>query len=379
MNLSFTYPNTRLFSYLCLLLKKQNFMMRRLLPLFIFTAAITFLSSCSEKFDIGAPYKNITVVNSLLDMSDTAHYIRIQKAFLDQNKSALVMATVPDSSFYASLIVVVKQLGSGNNVLNTYTLDRVDLNTEGYQKTSGTFFTSPNYAYKFKNSLNPNYTYRVVVTNTASGEVDSSETAILDTSSFVVDQILFNTSYKVSFYSTNPNQYLDFSGSLPSAAAMYQIFIRVHWIDSTSSSGVQKYADWTVTPATAALQNNSFDASQLKIPDLNFFYFLRDNLGIPTAGVARYLQGIDLLVYGGSSALYNYQQLALTAGTGITGQDIEPVYTNIKGKSVFGLFAARGMKGIYNIDFDNATKDSLLLSPSIQAILNGVNIRGFKH
>ncbi|MBS1689466.1 MAG: hypothetical protein JSS96_12130, partial [Bacteroidetes bacterium] len=69
------------------------------------TLAIGLLicSSCSEKFKVAAPYKSITVAYGLMDMSDTAHYVRIQKAFLDENKSAITMAQNPDSNYFPQL------------------------------------------------------------------------------------------------------------------------------------------------------------------------------------------------------------------------------------------------------------------------------------
>src|ERR1700733_8021169 len=109
--------------------------------------ALLFTASCSTKFKIAAPYKNITVVYGFLDEGDTAHYIRIQKAFLDQNKSAVTMSQTPDSSFYSNIDVIVKRINvltTTGSPSDTIHLNRVDLDLEGYPKQAGTFFTSPN-------------------------------------------------------------------------------------------------------------------------------------------------------------------------------------------------------------------------------------------
>ncbi len=373
MILSFTCPNNSLLSYICLPLKKKDFMLQRFLTAVSLIIAINFLSACSTKFDIAAPYKNITAVNALLDMGDTAHYVRIQKAFLDQNQSALVMAQVADSSFYSQLTVAIKRIDVSGSVVGIDSLYRVDLNVEGYQKQGGTFFTQPNYAYKFKTPLNPSYTYRLVIKNPLSGDMDSAQTAIIDTGAIQVFQFAI-PSYKIQLFGSNPNQVFGFIGTIPNTVAMYEGIMRVHWVDSTNTSSVQQYADWDFSPVSGVQQLGSFSTST---PCIDFFYFLRDNMGAPATGVRRYLEGVDIFIYGGSADLYNYQQLGLTAGTGITGSDNEPVYTNIKGANVMGLFAARGMKADYDIDFDLATKDSFVTSSTIKTILSGVNVVGF--
>ncbi len=373
MNMRPKYQNTRLFSYLCQPLKNIVFMTQRFLPAILLVLLMSFLSACSDKFNVAAPYKNITVVNAIFNMGDTAHYVRVEKAFLDQNKNALVMATVPDSNFYTQLNVVVKEVNQFNFVVNTYTLYRVDMDAEGYPKDPGTFFNSPNYAYKFKNALNPVDSFRIVITNTASGEVDSSTSAIIDVNGFQVIQFN-NISYKISLYGTNPNQKFDLGGNLPSQAVVYQGIMRIHWIDSTGTSSTPKYLDWNFTSLQTPTNANNFD---LSTADLNFYYFLRDNMGAPSPGVNRYLQGVDMFIYAGSSSLYNYQQLALSAGTGIAGLNSQPVYTNIRGKSVTGLYGSTGTIADYNIDFDLATKDSLVSSPTLQGIIAGLNIVGF--
>src|ERR1035437_8823834 len=74
---------------------------------FTLTLSVAFLllSGCSQKFNTAAPYKNVTIIYGYLDMSDTSHYIRIEKAFSDQNKSAYTMVQIPDSSYYEHLNV----------------------------------------------------------------------------------------------------------------------------------------------------------------------------------------------------------------------------------------------------------------------------------
>ena len=377
----------KLIYYLCLLFKRKLFMKKILIPALLGIAVCSFLSSCSEKFDVAAPYKNITTVFGLLDISDTAHYIRVEKAFLDQNKSAIVMSQVPDSLYYPESQIVVTVQAINNSfspptIANTYTLSRVDLNNEGYPKASGAFTNSPSYAYKFKANLDPSLSYRIRVQNLATGEIDSTDTRIIDSSSSVFN---INAPYFDPSIVNNPftsltrlTSYVSVQGQAPSASAMFEGIIRVHWTDSnaTAHTSTQHSADWNFDNSPVGTgSGGTYVNYTLKSAVANFYYFLRDNIGVAPAGVTRYLTKLDVLVYAGNSDLYKYQQIGLLLGTGITGLDSQPLFTNMKGNNVYGLFAARGEIGNYGYVYaDVNTRDSILYSPGIQSIIKDLNI-----
>ena len=79
--------------------------MKKCLGIFIASMIALGMGSCSEDFDIAAPYKDITVVYGLMNIGEPVQYIRIQKAFLDPNKSALEVAKIPDSNYYRNITV----------------------------------------------------------------------------------------------------------------------------------------------------------------------------------------------------------------------------------------------------------------------------------
>jgi len=61
--------------------------------------------SCKTDFNVVADWQDISIVYGLLDPTDTAQYIKINKAFLDKNTSALIIAQNPDSLYYQNLDV----------------------------------------------------------------------------------------------------------------------------------------------------------------------------------------------------------------------------------------------------------------------------------
>ncbi|MBL7719500.1 MAG: hypothetical protein JNL72_11730 [Flavipsychrobacter sp.] len=339
-------------------------------------AATTLLtSSCSEDFDVAAPYKNVTFVYAMLNQADTAQYIRIQKAFMDQDKSSLDMSKIADSSFYADgvLDVVVKEIQNGS-VISTTPLTRVRMENEGYPKQDGQFFTGPNYAYKYippgpGNRLNKNYLYRLEIKNTQTGEEYSAETNIIPTDTNRGNFYIYAFGDPTINYAPDP---LTFTKTVPAASMRYELIVSVpspartlegtirffYWEkNNTLQTEEQKYVDF---PFAQTLVNSG--NGTLSVPNSAFYYFFRDNLGPAPANTVRYLDSCDIYVYAGSQALEDYRALNGAQG-GITSNEIKPIYTNMKGNNVYGLFTTRGVRIGRNLAINGATLDSLYTNP----------------
>lgn len=326
------------------------------------------LGSCSEDFTVAAPYKNITIVYGLVNMLDSAHYIRIEKAFLDENKSAFDMAKEPDSSFYKQLDVKIKEYANGT-LISTTTLDKVDMNLEGYPKDTGIFFTSPNYAYKTKKTLSPSYKYRLVITNPETGVVDSSEIDIVDATSMQITNATLSD-YTIKLSQTTPTDVQKYSiyYKVPATARYVEGVMRFHWVDKNTSSGEETdhYADYTFDSREVD------NIKKLSAPTIQFYSFLRDAMLTAPANVERYMDSTDLYLYAAGSDLYNYIVTAQVQAGGITADQLKPIFTNIQGPDVYGLFASRAYFVKENVPFDQATIDSFKMN----AITAPLNIKG---
>ena len=107
-----------------------------------------FLAACSNEFEVTAPWKEVPVVYGLISPDDTAHYVRVEKAFLDPEKSALEIAKIADSIYYPeNAITVFLERDSDKK---RFQMTRVDGAKEGYPRKDGIFATSPNWLYKVK-------------------------------------------------------------------------------------------------------------------------------------------------------------------------------------------------------------------------------------
>ena len=334
-----------------------NQYMKPITTLVAFVATLLVFSSCSEKFNVAAPYKSYKVIYGLLDRLDTAHYIRIQKSYLDESLSALVMAQNPDSNFFSNLEVKIEALTLSGARQGTYILKRVALDSLGIEKPEGTFFTKPNYAYKFTNLLEPTYIYKLVVTDKNTGDVDSAYSPVIDdvsNTSFYINYIDdTNKNLKgLEFANTNPFQTIEIQGQYRAPSnysfngyntpvGLVQGFIRFKWVDSNIINGskIARYYDYNLGYTNVSA--NSF-AYSVKNMDLHTAIF--SGMGNAPDNIVRLIDRCEIKVYLGTYDFNTYLQVAAVQGTGLTGNEIQPTYTNIKGKDVLGLFTARGLR-----------------------------------
>jgi len=350
--------------YICI----PKFNMKKILSLSVVCClALLGFNSCSEDFQVTAPYKDITFVYGFLDMKDTAHYIRIQKAFLDESKGAIEMAKTPDSSFFndadlkVEMKVVNPLLPAPNNLVNIIYLNRVDLNMEGYPKDSGIFFSNPSYAYKFKDNLNASYKYRLVITNLRNGTKDSSEINIINANKFYLNLPTF---YKLKFDQTIPNELYKYNLVINFDANSYVKYmegiIKFNWVekDVIKGTSVRKSANFNIESKPTS------NKSQEPLTSYNsrFFSFLRDAIGTAPDGVERYMDSCDIMVYGGGVDYYNYTITKLIQ-SGLTADQSKPIFTNVSGKDVYGVFTTRTLITRLNVPIDTATMDSLKVNP----------------
>lgn len=348
--------------------------MQKILYSIAFLLLMITVLSCKDKITIAAPYKDVIVIYGLLDAADTAHYVRIQKAFLDENESAYDMAKVADSNYLKNLSVKVEKINSEGEIDSTFTLTRVDLNKEGYPKDSGAFFNDVNYAYKFTNSLLPAYTYRLVVTNLNTGKADSAETPIIDESKNVFRVSFFNTvNNKIDFSDTASYKLYQLGFTAPATAQIFSGMMRIRWYDVNLSTGdsVLQQRDWNFASTALDYVAPGSNAVTLEVHNLDFYHFLAKAMGPAPTGIVRHMAYNDIFIYAATHDFYEYQLIATNQQNGITGQYVHPNYTNVKGPDALGLFAGRAIRAGYHFYFNSFTINSLMAS----SIMAGTNIK----
>lgn len=323
------------------------------------------LASCSNEFDIAAPWKNIPVMYAMLSPKDTAHYVRVEKAFLDPDGSALVAAQQPDSIYYDpnSIDVYIQKVGAQQR----YPLSRVDGVLEGITRDSGIFAESPNWLYKIKpaqfGGLEPGASYRITLEFKDGSSPVFAEAAI-----------------PKDFIPTEPNPQLipvriGFSNQLPTNiiwrtdvnGVLFNVNLRVRYREEDANGNLVKREtlEWFVgntkreeAPVGAGLYRAKIAASGQA-----FFRLLAEKIPPANIGHFRYFENVEITIEGGGKEIEDYQ-ITAQANAGITGAEIISTFTNLQPAGAgFGIVTAKNTLVRTDIRMTTATVDSMNVDP----------------
>lgn len=146
-----------------------------------FGVLIILLSiGCSTDVDLYADYKDITVVYGLINPNDSVHYLKINRAFIQDGVTATDLASNSHNFNYGEndLVVTVEERdGNDGSWVNAYTLERV---SNEIPKDDGVFDNSTNVLYKFNtNGVNSNNLYKLSIYNQVLDKYITAETDIV--------------------------------------------------------------------------------------------------------------------------------------------------------------------------------------------------------
>jgi len=312
---------------------------------------------CDNDVDVIGEWKEIPIVYGVLRPQDTATYIKIEKAFLPPNTSALQVAKNPDSLYFAENDLEVKLYA--NNVF-VATLPRVDAALEGYPKDTGIFAQTPNYAYKIRQTLQPNVNYKLELASSRTGAVYTTQAQTIDISGFLITAPSSSRTVRWSYDDGNSVVFNDvkFDWREPSNADVYDMTILFNYDEyEVDINGVEvpnsrqtKVLEWNV------VQNYIPDGVvDRQINGRNFYLYLAAKLsdvtGTNIKRCPRSTMGVVLDAGGEDLALYIQSGLA-NDGL-ISGLFPTPPYSNVS--NGYGVFSA-----IYT-----ARKDNIPLDPTV--------------
>lgn len=326
------------------------------------------LAACSNDFDVAAPWKEIPVAYAILSPRDTAYYVRIEKAFLDPEKSALEVAQIADSLYYPenAITVYLQRVSTGDR----FQMHRVDGALEGYPRKGGIFASQPNWLYKIKpeemDSLNREETYRLIIERTDGRPPVTAQTTIpRDFTFFKPNPTL--TPPRINFF---PSSTADVEWRSDSNAVKFNVFFTIRYREEASDGSVQhKQLVWKAAEDAELTQlgGGNLYRGQTKIPAINFYRFLNENIA-PTNTVFRYFERLDIQVIGGGKEIQEFL-VSSSANSGLTGAEVLPTYTNLS--EGYGVFTAKNSVTLAQILIETKTVDSMNLHP----LTTGLNFR----
>jgi hypothetical protein len=131
----------------------------------------TLLIGCENEIDLAGEFEDTTVVYGLLSASEDTNFIRVQKAFLEENTNALELAENPDNIYYDNLTVKLKNQQTGKEF---------ELESIKKKKEEGDFASAGHRVYFTTEKLKVNEPYQLQVIQ-ADGKLTTATTTILET------------------------------------------------------------------------------------------------------------------------------------------------------------------------------------------------------
>ncbi len=345
--------------------------------LLLIPAAALLWAACSNDFDVTAPWKEIPVVYAIISPKDTAYYVRVEKAFLDPEKSAAEIAQIPDSLYYppSAITVYLERKSNGQR----YQMTRVDGNLEGYVREAGFFANQPNWLYKFKpadatQQLQEGETCRLVIVR-ADGKPDiTAETTLPGTFRFQKP----NQQSIPPLIAFGPNSPTTFEWRCDENGVYFNLDMLIQYREQTPSGQflARKTLRWPVFKNQKRNTSGSGGAfgfsGSAKISANQFYQFLTDSIQPASescGGCYRFFEGIDLLLEGGGKEIENYL-ITANANEGLTGAEVLPSYTNIS--EGFGIFTGKNQHLLTGCRVSTQTVDSMATHPTV-GLLNFKN------
>ncbi|NET36734.1 MAG: hypothetical protein F6K19_32685 [Cyanothece sp. SIO1E1] len=321
------------------------------------TGIIFSTVSCSTDFDIEAEWRDIPIVYGFLSTQDTAHYIRVEKAFLEPGGNALEIAQIADSLYYdPSVSIAIEKISTGERFL----LDRVDGNLEGYPRVEGPFANTPNILYKITRSelnLKSEEEVRLVIERGDAKVPVTAETTVIGDL-----ELLENLPREpINFGAYNTE--LRIGWEVSSAARLFDLRFLLHYRESDPnqpSNLLPKTLEFVLDRAIEREDESIRVSYFLRSGD--FFQFLGGALPVLSAGF-RVFDGIDIQVVAAGEEFLELTKIG-QANLGITSANEVPIYTNLsEGRGIFSSKAT-------------ALREGLSLGPvSIDSLQNGVFTR----
>lgn len=319
---------------------------------------------CSNEVEVIGLWKDIPVVYGVIDQRDSINYIRIERAYLPPNRSALEVAKIPDSLYFdtAEVDVVMYYINiHGDTLLWDTPLQYVNLVDEGIIRDSGTFAHNPSYAYKFYSSFSSifsnNIDYLLKIENHKTGNTFWARTERVDrtNNSLSGPSLITTPSYSLAPYRPIVWRELNNQGDEVYAtltvemtpegfASIYDYKFRFYYkeyeIDNQGnqipSTVVDKSVEWKAASDFIPAANNQ---TKRIINGEAFYQFLASALSDVTGTNTRRCAGyLEVYVDGGSESLMNYI-IARQANEGyVEGLYPSAPYSNVSGG--FGVFAS---------------------------------------
>jgi hypothetical protein len=298
------------------------------------------LVSCQKEFTVTTEKQEAYAVYCLLNLKDSAQYVRINRVFLTPVDPSVYLQEADSVNINAEYFEVTLQpfledIAEPPLVFHP---------SEDYIKEDGTFSTGHYKTFKTSRYLLPDRNYVLSVRNLQTGYEMKAETEIFGR------RTIENTFKETRYYDINqyhPEQ-LDYDGDLTPGQWEKMIY-RFLYYEYRGDQITMKYVDWRHDFAKSAAAGTDSTTFQLSDEVLNY---LADNIPADT-GVRRKAVGLDKMLLLNDKKLTIFIQYSEDQSSG----HYIPVMTNFDQGA--GLLASRYYYTYFALKFRKETIDTL--------------------
>lgn len=293
--------------------------------------------SCSNDLDLTAPWQDIPVVYGIIDITEDTHYIRVQKAFLDPETSAVELAQVSDSIYYANIDVSLKV-----NDDQTFNLTKINGEDEGIGKDAGAFANSPNVLYKISQAdinLKEGDVVELMINRGDNLPTVTAKTIIVGNSDVRTPGTGFDGEKTGLSFRNNVPTSIRWTAS--EFGVVYDLKLFFTYEEYLFTNPDDRDSFTIVLPVNRNILNDGEFSIGVQGPTgitgQEFYGFVASNIPVKE-GYQRRFKRIDIQVTGGSNEILETFKIE-DANTGLTSAQDIPLYTNLsEGR---GYFASR--------------------------------------
>lgn len=321
--------------------------------IFSFLLVVLFGQSCSNDFDVTAPWRDIPVVYGLVDLNEPVHFIRVEKAFLDPDADATDIAQIADSLYYEPSLIVQFEVDG-----NVFDLERVDGNGIEFPREEGIFAHEPNWLYKIDQAEIGLEEGDIVSLNIDRGGNLPAVTAST--------QVQGPGRLRTPDPTLPSGPRLDFSSNIPEEikwqssddASIFDVSVFFNYVEfpaSDPNASVEKSLEWIWAQGVRAaitLDNASHVVSK---ETQEFYEILANNIEVDS-DIVRFFTGCTVRIVSGGEDFEKYVTV-VQANTGITGSTEPPTFTNLS--EGLGVFSSRNIIEVEGILLSNPTMEEI--------------------
>jgi hypothetical protein len=292
-------------------------------------ALAVFCISCNNELVLTETGSPIPITYAVFDSKDTAHYVRLEKSFVDENIPPAELAKDPSKLYYTSpkLELVNKRTNKKYNFI------AIDGEKEGYPRQEGPFAKVPNRLYKLKNigaDWNTDDDYQLNIT--------ANESTSFNGITKMVGQGFLIRPREDAAIDFDDTQSIRYSWNSGKNASVYSMKLVLRISESVNNAPfVKKTIVW---PLFSNIENTRFDFNGRE-----FYALLATNLTKATF-TKRFFDGIDVVFTAGGTTISDYLKVS-TANLGITASGEVPTFTNFSaGRGLIGSVARTDLRNL---------------------------------